>query len=89
MPIEQTLVKLVEEYNALKRKESASFAAPDDTQIKAVIGKIHLIGHTAAFFGGYDGMKALHDAAEALVGSDNSVGYILNQAWDGIGGWWA
>jgi hypothetical protein len=50
---------------------------------------IWIVGCTAAFFGGYQRMKELHDAAETHVENDNSVGYWLNQMWDGIGGWWA
>lgn len=48
--------------------------------------KIKLIGRTAAFFGG---MEKLHDACEDLTGNRNEIGYELNRAWDGIGGWWA
>lgn len=56
---------------------------------RALFDKLRTIGRTAAFFGGIEAMNQLHDAAEACVGNDNSVGYWLNQMWDGIGGWWA
>jgi hypothetical protein len=59
----------------------------DEDRNEAVIEKIRLIGTTAAFFGGFHAMEKLHDAAEALVGNDNSVGSRLNGLWDGIGGW--
>lgn len=49
--------------------------------------EIRAAGHAASFFGGYDGMKALHDACEDLVDDDNSVGGHLNHLWDMIGGW--
>lgn len=83
MIIEQTLVELVKEYDAMDSNERRA----DKGQ--AIRKNIQLIGLTAAFFGGYDAMIKLHDAAEELVGSDNSVGYYLNQIWDGIGGWWS
>lgn len=72
-PIEQTLVDLVKNL--------------DEERNDAAIEKIRLIGSTAAFFGGYPAMEKLHDAAEVLVGNDNSVGSRLNGLWDGIGGW--
>lgn len=60
-----------------------------DARIDALARRIQVVGLTAAFFGGYAGMKQLHDAAEALVGSDNSIGATLNRLWDGFGGWLA
>ena len=51
--------------------------------------QLRLVGMTAAFFGGYGAMKRLHDAAEDLVGNTNEVGYIINRAWDMVGGWLA
>lgn len=73
---------MVKQYEAIPNQDKSEEAA------QQIIDKLRLIGRTAAFFGGYDGMKRLHDAAEALVGSDNSIGYRLNYVWDGIGGWW-
>lgn len=81
MEIEQTIVELAKEFNSLGRIYGR--------EANEIVVKLQLIGQTAAFFGGFDGMTRLHDAAEALVGRDNSVGYTLNQAWHGIGGWWA
>lgn len=49
--------------------------------------QIEAAGQAASFFGGYDGMKKLHDACEQQVGNDNSIGYHLNYLWDMIGGW--
>lgn len=77
------LVQMVREYEQMSQNERKNIAGI------VLLGKIHTAGRTAAFFGGYDSMKQLHDAAEKLVGSDNSVGYWLNLMWDGIGGWWA
>lgn len=51
--------------------------------------QVRMIGRTVAWCGGFDAMKRLHDEAEDCVGNNNSVGYWLNQFWDGIGGWWA
>lgn len=73
MVIEKTLVDLVQQY-----------AEDRDEETKE---KIRLIGSTAAFFGGFNAMNQLHDAAERLVGNDNSIGGRLNGLWDGIGGW--
>lgn len=80
MQIQHHIVELVKQYDALDR---------DDPEVQKLVDQLRLIGRTAAFFGGYAGMIKLHDAAEALVGKNNSVGYHLNQLWDGIGGWWA
>lgn len=60
-----------------------------DVERDAVREAIRTIGRTAAFFGGYDAMKRLHDAVEDMTGSTNEIGYELNFAWDGIGGWWS
>lgn len=75
------LVSAVREFNGMdsgERKEEKG---------KLLLKEILTAGRTAAFFGGYDGMKQLHDAVEELVGNDNSIGYYLNYMWDGIGGW--
>lgn len=79
----ERLVALVREWEAMPSDERQG------PKGQAVLEMIYTAGRTAAFFGGYDAMKALHDAAEELVGNDNSVGYRLNSMWDGIGGWWA
>ena len=51
--------------------------------------QLRLIGATAAFYGGHDAMKKLHDAAEELVSQSNESGFYINRAWDMIGGWMA
>lgn len=81
--IEQHIVEIVREFDSLPRP------ARDSERGKAILNELVLIGQTAAFFGGFEGMIELHNAAEHLVGDSNEVGYYLNQAWDGIGGWWA
>ena len=73
-PIEQHLVDLVREWDGMDSAERR-----DSARGKAIL--------PAAFFGGFDGMKKLHDAAEEIVGFDNSVGFWINRLWDGIGGW--
>jgi len=74
---------LVRQYDELPRRDQDGVAG------NALRDKVRTIGRVAAYFGGFDAMKKLHDAAEDAVGNDNSVGYWLNQFWDGIGGWWA
>jgi hypothetical protein len=81
-PIAQHIVALVQEWDRMDTEQRRNSGRG-----KGILHDIHLIGQTAAFFGDYDGMKELHDAAEALVGRDNSVGYWLNTMWDGIGSW--
>ena len=81
-PIEQHLVDLVREWDGMDSAERR-----DSARGKAILPDILLIGQTAAFFGGFDGMKKLHDAAEEIVGFDNSVGFWIHRLWDGIGGW--
>lgn len=80
-PIENVLIELVQEWDQMDKQQRQGARG------QAIYHDIRLIGQTAAFFGGFDGMIALHDAAEALVGRDNSVGYYLNLLWDRIGGW--
>lgn len=78
----ERLVALVKEYEQMTPRERL-------TNGRNVLQCICTAGRTAAFFDGYRGMKRLHDAAEKLVGNDNSVGYWLNRLWDGIGDWLA
>lgn len=62
--------------------------SPDATERRDVVREnIKIIGRTAAFFGGLDAMKKLHDACEDKTGQRNEVGNVLNRTWDGIGGW--
>lgn len=90
------LVDWVIQYEELKQ-ERRSLTLRDpleqrdalEDRIDALVEKIQITGLTAAFFGGFKGMTELHDAAEAVVGRDNSVGATLNRLWDGIGGWWS
>lgn len=77
------LVELVRTYEGMSSRERESDEA------KLLLAKVHAAGYTADFFGGFDGMRRLHDAAEELVGNDNSVGYWLNYMWNGIGRWLA
>lgn len=77
------LVALVNQYDRLdsdKRQSTLGITLCD---------QIRVAGATAAFLGGFDAMEKLHNAAEELVGGNNSVGYWLNYMWDGIGGWCA
>lgn len=95
-PMPHQLIDWVRQYDGLKQERRAlTYRDPMekrdalDERIYALAYRIQVAGVTASFFGGYDGMKRLHDAAEAVVGRDNSVGANLNRLWDGIGGWWA
>jgi hypothetical protein len=75
------LVSVVRQYERMdndKRQSSVGVTLLDQVKVA---------GATAAYFGGFDAMEKLHNAAEGLVGEDNSVGYWLNYMWDGIGGW--
>ena len=77
------LVKCVKEYVLLKNADDPSLVQRRNDLYE----KILLIGETAAFFGDYEAMKSLHDAAERLVGNNNSIGYHLNHIWHGVGTW--
>lgn len=79
--IEHYLVAAIKTWDGMTPDERRSLTG------LALRKEVKTIGMTAAFFGDYDGMKKLHDACEALVGNDNSVGYWLNTMWDGIGSW--
>lgn len=83
MRIEEMLVEMVRKYDTM---DSNGRRGAEGLAIRK---EIELVGTTAAFFGGYDGMKKLHDAAEEFVNNDNSVGFYLNLIWDGIGGWFS
>lgn len=77
------LMEMVQEYAAMTERQQRRVVG------QLIVEKIHTVGHTAAFFGGWEAMKKLHDAAVELENADNRVGYWLNLMWDGIGGWWA
>jgi hypothetical protein len=81
MHIEHYLVAAIKTWDQMTPDQRRSAAGEE------LVKEVHLIGKTAAFFGEIEGMDKLHDACEALVGNDNSVGYYLNHMWDGIGGW--
>jgi hypothetical protein len=80
-PIADVLVELVREWDQMDKQQR------NGARGQAICHDIRLIGQTAAFFGGFDGMISLHDAAEAMVGNTNEIGYYLNLLWDRIGGW--
>lgn len=82
MRIENELIQLTQTIARLRGDHSAQAENERD----AAREKIHIIGRTAAFFGGFDGMTKLHDACEVI---SPGTGSELNRAWDGIGGWWA
>jgi hypothetical protein len=81
MQIEHYLVAAIKTWDGMTPDERRNPAG------LALRNEVKAIGMTAAFFGDYDAMKRLHDAAEDLVGNDNSVGYWLNTMWDQIGDW--
>jgi hypothetical protein len=82
MKIENELIQLTQALTRLRGDSSTDAEVERD----AVREKIHIIGRTASFFGGFSGMTELHDACEAI---EPGTGSVLNRAWDGIGGWWA
>lgn len=83
--IEESIVEICRELETLRGQNSDE--ANDRRTV--LLEQLHLIGATAAFFGGYGAMKKLHDAAEEKVGNTNEIGDRLNRAWDLIGGWLA
>lgn len=85
MLIQAELIGLVREIESMRGDRSAEAEAAREV----VREKIKLIGRTAAFFGGFDGMTKLHNAVEEMTGNRNEIGDVLNRTWDGIGGWWA
>ncbi len=82
-PIEQTVVEITRELDTLRGKNSSR----DQERRDELYLQMRLIGATAAFYGGFDAMKKLHDAVEQLVGNTNESGYYINRAWDMVGGW--
>ena len=82
-PIEETIVEMTRELAELRGQSDPEIDARRDE----LYSRLRLIGATAAFYGGYDAMKKLHDAAERLVGNSNKAGYYISRAWDMIGGW--
>lgn len=84
-PIAKSIVEICSELDELRGENN------DEANARRVVLKeqLELIGATAAFFGRYEAMKKLHDAAEELVGNTNEVGDRLNRNWDMIGGWMA
>lgn len=82
-PIQETIVEITRELDELRgERDPEPCMRRDELYVR-----LRLIGATAAFYGGYDAMKKLHDAAERLVGNTNEAGYYINKAWDMIGGW--
>lgn len=55
----------------------------DENEDKEGLNAIRLIGLTADFFGGFDGMTRLHNAFEKSGGNT----YKMNRFWDQIGTW--
>jgi hypothetical protein len=87
---DQVNVEVEVQLIALARRMSELRGMPGfDAERDAVREAIRTIGRTAAFFGGFKAMKRLHDAVEDQTGATNEIGYELNSAWDGIGGWWS
>ena len=85
MNIQEQLIGLTGDMIRLRGTSTAQA----DSERNQVRDKIQIIGRTAAFFGGFDGMTKLHNACEAMTGNCNEVGDVLNRAWDGIGGWFS
>lgn len=85
MDIQEQLIGLARDMIRLRGNSTVEADAERD-QVRE---KIQIIGRTAAFFGGFDGMTKLHDACETMTGNRNEIGHVLNLAWDGIGVWCA
>lgn len=82
LPIEQTILEMTRELESLRHQGDSAMPRREE-----LFKQLRLIGMTASFFGGWDAMKKLHDAAENLVGNTNQAGFYLNNAWDMIGDW--
>lgn len=80
---DELLVELILEWDLMSEDQRKS------AQGQRILSEVQLIGITANYFGGYEGMRKLHDAAEARVDNSNQVGYWLNRMWDLIGSWLA
>lgn len=85
MNIEEQLIGLCRDMIRLRGDTTTRASVERDL----VREKIQIIGRTAAFFGGFDGMTKLHDACESMTGNLNEIGDVLNRGWDGIGGWYS
>lgn len=85
MDIQEQLIGLARDMIRLRGNSTAQ-ADADRDQVRE---KIQIIGRTAAFFGGFDGMTKLHNSCEAMTGNRNEIGDVLNRAWDGISGWYS
>lgn len=83
MEIPEQLIGLVRDI--IRLRGDTSLEANKEREL--VLEKIQIIGRTATFFGGFDGMKKLHDTCEAMTCNRNEIGNVLNSAWDNIGDW--
>lgn len=83
MDIAEQLIGLAR--NIILLRGDTSSEANEEREL--ILEKIQIIGRTAAFFGGFDSMKKLHDTCEAMTCNRNEIGNVLNWAWDNIGGW--
>lgn len=72
----EELVALVQQYDQLKDRDTPEGAA--------LIARVRAMGWAASFFGGYEGMSKLCQAAEEL---DRKAGYWINYTWHDIAGW--
>ena len=77
MLIQNQLIDLARDMIRLRGDRSAAADAERD-QVRE---KIEIIGRTAAFFGGFDGMTKLHNECEAMTGKTNEIGDVLNREW--------
>lgn len=82
MKIENELIRLTRVVVQL----AGVCSPPDGQDSNAAREKIHLIGLSAAFFGGSHGMTQLSDACETIAPGTASV---LHWLWDGIETWQA
>lgn len=83
--LEQIIVDITFELSNLSNAESQQ----DKARTAELYVLLRLVGTTAAFCGGLDAMRRLCTTAEELAGKSHRAGYYINQAWHGIGEWWA
>jgi len=75
------LVALVQQYAAMS---SADRQGPVGQSIRE---RIRVIGETADYFEGFEGMQRLLREAEGKVGDDGSMVRWLDGMWDRVGEW--
>lgn len=83
--LEQIILDITSELSGLSSSEDHQ----DQARTAELYLQLRLIGTTAAFCGGLDAMRRLYTTVERLAGKSYRAGHYINQAWHGVGEWWA